>query len=147
MQSPEAASRRRAVCLWKIQTLAWQNGGLPGWLSEDPACRCRRCRFDFLGWEDPLEEKMETHFSICAWEIPRTEEPGGYSLSGAKSRTRLTNGTKQQMARHTASNVERACTQSIRIEHHGRRAKITDARKAPVNKKFSHLLENGHRYQ
>ena len=30
-----------------------------------------------LGREDPLEEKMATHSSILAWEIPRTEEPGG----------------------------------------------------------------------
>ena len=33
----------------------------------------------FLSWEDPLEEEMATHSSIPAWEIPRTEEPGGYS--------------------------------------------------------------------
>ena len=30
-----------------------------------------------LGLEDPLEERMATHFSILAWEIPQTEEPGG----------------------------------------------------------------------
>ena len=30
-----------------------------------------------LGQEDPLEKKMATHSSILAWEIPRTEEPGG----------------------------------------------------------------------
>ena len=30
-----------------------------------------------LGWEDPLEEEMETHSSILAWKIPWTEEPGG----------------------------------------------------------------------
>ena len=30
-----------------------------------------------LGQEDPLEEKMATHFSILAWEIPWTEKPGG----------------------------------------------------------------------
>jgi len=29
-----------------------------------------------LGWEDALEKKMVTHFSILAWEIPCTEEPG-----------------------------------------------------------------------
>ena len=29
-----------------------------------------------LGWEDPLEEGMATYFSILAWRIPRTEEPG-----------------------------------------------------------------------
>ena len=27
--------------------------------------------------EDSLEEEKETHSSILAWEIPRTEEPGG----------------------------------------------------------------------
>ena len=30
-----------------------------------------------LGWEDPLEEGMATHFSILAWRIPWTGEPGG----------------------------------------------------------------------
>ena len=30
-----------------------------------------------LDWEDPLEKEMATHFSILAWEIPCTEEPGG----------------------------------------------------------------------
>ena len=30
-----------------------------------------------LGQEDPMEEEMATHSSIPAWEIPRTEEPGG----------------------------------------------------------------------
>ena len=29
-----------------------------------------------LGWEDSLEEGMETHSSILAWGIPWTEEPG-----------------------------------------------------------------------
>jgi len=30
-----------------------------------------------LSWEDPLEKGMATHFSIPAWRIPGTEEPGG----------------------------------------------------------------------
>ena len=30
-----------------------------------------------LGSGDPLEEEMETHFSILAWRIPWTEELGG----------------------------------------------------------------------
>ena len=29
-----------------------------------------------LGWEDPLDKEMATHFSIHAWRIPWTEEPG-----------------------------------------------------------------------
>ena len=32
-----------------------------------------------LGREHPLEKKMATHSSILAWEIPCTEDPGGYS--------------------------------------------------------------------
>ena len=35
------------------------------------------------GLEDPLEEGMETHSSILAWEIPWTEEPS-YSPWGCK---------------------------------------------------------------
>ena len=30
-----------------------------------------------LGRKDPLEKEMATYSSILAWEIPRTEEPGG----------------------------------------------------------------------
>ena len=35
-----------------------------------------------LDWENPLEKEMETHSSILAWEIPRTEEPGGLQSMG-----------------------------------------------------------------
>ena len=36
-----------------------------------------------------LEKEMATHSSILAWEIPRTEEPGGLQAMGSKSWTRL----------------------------------------------------------
>ena len=36
-----------------------------------------------LGWEDPLEEEMETHSNILAWKIPWTEEPGGLQSMGS----------------------------------------------------------------
>ena len=29
-----------------------------------------------LGWKDLLKEGMASHFSILAWRIPWTEEPG-----------------------------------------------------------------------
>ena len=35
-----------------------------------------------LGWEYPLEEEIATHFSIFAWEILWTEEPGGLPSMG-----------------------------------------------------------------
>ena len=37
-----------------------------------------------LGWEEPLGEEMATHSSILAWEIPRTEQPGGLQSRGHK---------------------------------------------------------------
>ena len=36
----------------------------------------REIRIQSLGWEDPLEKEMATHFSTLAWRIPWTEEPG-----------------------------------------------------------------------
>ena len=35
-----------------------------------------------LGREDPLEKEMATHFSILAWRIPRTKEPGRLQSMG-----------------------------------------------------------------
>ena len=35
-----------------------------------------------LGQEDPLEKGMATHFSIFAWRISWTEEPGGLQSMG-----------------------------------------------------------------
>ena len=43
-----------------------------------------------LDQEDGLQEKMTTHSTILAWEIPRTEERGGlWSMRSQKSWTRL----------------------------------------------------------
>ena len=46
-----------------------------------------------LGQEDPLEEKMATHSSILAWEIPWTEEPVGLYSMGSQSQTWLRDWT------------------------------------------------------
>ena len=44
----------------------------------------------YLDCENPLEKGMATHFTILAWEIPWTEEPGGLqSMGSQKSRTSL----------------------------------------------------------
>ena len=40
-------------------------------------------RVQSLGGEDPLEEEMASRFSILAWEIPWTEEPGGLQSMGS----------------------------------------------------------------
>ena len=35
-----------------------------------------------MGQADPLEKGMATHFSILAWRIPWTEEPGRLQSMG-----------------------------------------------------------------
>ena len=37
-----------------------------------------------LGWEDPLEKGMATHFGILPWRIPWTEGPGGLQTMGSQ---------------------------------------------------------------
>ena len=45
-------------------------------------------RVQSLGWEDPLEEGMETHSSIPAWRIPTDRGPWRATVRGvAKSWT------------------------------------------------------------
>ena len=60
----------------------------PMWLSnKEFACQCKRDTGD-AGltpvWEDPLEKEVPTHFSILAWIIPWTEEPGGLQSVGSR---------------------------------------------------------------
>ena len=48
--------------------------GFPGGLDgKESACKTQ---VQSVGWEDPLEKEMATHFSILARRIPWTEEPG-----------------------------------------------------------------------
>jgi len=53
--------------------------GIARWLSDkESACNAGDTGDEgsILSWEDPQEEEMATHFSILAWKIPWTEEPG-----------------------------------------------------------------------
>ena len=43
-----------------------------------------KTRVPSLGWEDPMEKKMETHSSVLAWRIPWREEPGGLQSTGSQ---------------------------------------------------------------
>ena len=57
---------------------------LPRWLSgKEIHLPMQEMWVQSLGW-DPLEEEMTTHSSVHAWEIPWTEEPGGYSAWDCK---------------------------------------------------------------
>ena len=58
-------------------------------------------RVESLGQEDPLEKEVATHSSILAWEIPRTEEPGG----SQRVRHDLATKPQQQKVTDTHSKV------------------------------------------
>ena len=56
--------------------------GLTWWYSgKESACSAGEPG-SIPGLENSLEEKMSTHSSILAWEIPWTEEPGGLQFMG-----------------------------------------------------------------
>ena len=47
-----------------------------------PLPAMQETQIQFLSQEDILEMEMATHFSIFAWRIPWTEEPGGLQSMG-----------------------------------------------------------------
>ena len=56
----------------------------------------KETQVQFLGWEDPLEESMETHFSILAWRNPMDREAWWATVHGVtKSQIRLSNNTEE----------------------------------------------------
>ena len=67
--------------------------GFPGAASDkEPTCHCRRHEtwIQYLGWEDPLQEGLETHSSFLAWRILWAETPGWATVHEvAKNQTRL----------------------------------------------------------
>ena len=49
-----------------------------------------------LRQEDPLENEMTNQFSILAWKIPQTEEPGGLQSMESQKRHNLATKKQQQ---------------------------------------------------
>ena len=78
-QSREMLERNRGRC---------SREGLPQWSSGKeslPMQETKETQVPSLCREDPLEEGMETHASILAWEIPWTEESGGLQSIGLQT--------------------------------------------------------------
>ena len=68
-----------------------------------------------LGLEDPLEEGMATHSRILAWNIPRTEEPGGLRSLGSQRvghglATEHKKELKNMLPRGTPARLSRTCS-------------------------------------
>ena len=58
-----------------------------------------------LGQEDPLEEGMTTHFSILAWRIPWTEEPGGLLSMGSHPPPEVRREGREPLPDHAVSRL------------------------------------------
>ena len=64
--------------MWQIRELL--NSWVAQLVKNLPAMQ--KTRVQSLGWDDPLEKGMATHFSVLAWRIPWTEEPGRLQSMG-----------------------------------------------------------------
>ena len=79
---------------WRARALPWENstcgratGASAGASDKEPACQCRRFKrrgFDPWGGRTPPEEGKATDFSILAWSLPWTEEPGELQFMGSQ---------------------------------------------------------------
>ena len=59
-----------AKCFFRVDYLGMGGEGFPGGSdSKETACNVGD-QGSSLGWEDPLEEGLATHYSILAWRIP-----------------------------------------------------------------------------
>ena len=58
-----------------------------------------------LGWEDPLEKEMATHFSILAWRITWTQSLVGFSPCDCKQLDNTRQFTHTHTHTHTGSTV------------------------------------------
>ena len=70
-----------------IRKVIMSHPGFPGISVVKSQAAMQRMQVQYLGWEDPLENKMATHSSILAWVIPWVEEPGRLQSLGSQSRT------------------------------------------------------------
>ena len=52
-------------------------------MAKNPPAK-QKARVRSLGQEEPLKKEMATHYSILAWKIPWTEEPGGLQFMGSQ---------------------------------------------------------------
>ena len=71
-------------CALRVQTYPYMPRQCGGKESTCQYGRKKRCRFQSLGQEDPLEQEMAIHSSILAWRIPWTGEPCGLQSMGSQ---------------------------------------------------------------
>ena len=84
----------------------WSKLGFPGGSDGKESVWVRS-----LGWEDPLEEGMDSHSSILAWRIPGTGEPFGLLSMGSHR-------VRHDWATNTFSYFHRQENKEVLSNHH-----------------------------
>ena len=72
----ERQRKRNEDVYWRASLMAQMVKSLPA---------MQETQVRSLSWEDPLEKRMATHFSILAWRIPWTEKLGGLQSMRSQS--------------------------------------------------------------
>ena len=75
MMGREEAQEGKGICIIIADFL-------PGFQLVKNLLAMQETQVQSLGQEGPLEKEMATHFSILAWKIPWTEEPGRLCFMG-----------------------------------------------------------------
>ena len=70
-----------APFFWRTSSMM----GFPGGSAVKYLLAVQKIWVQSLGWDDPLEKGMATHFSILAWRISWTKEPGGLQSMGSQN--------------------------------------------------------------
>ena len=92
---------------WSI-TCAYLSKLLPLWLRwQRISLQCQETWVWILGQKGPLDKQIAAHSSILVWEIPWTEEPGGYSPWGCQESEATEWLTLSLHTRHTESEIAR----------------------------------------
>ena len=71
------------MILFLKKTISWYIFFPVGSVVKNPPAK-QEIWVSYLGQEDLLEKEMATYSTILVWEIPWTEETGGYSPWGQK---------------------------------------------------------------
>ena len=83
-----------------LKWLSSSSSSTPWWFhSKESACNARNLQeiwVQSLGWEEPLEKEMETHYSILSWKSPWTEEPGRLQFMRSQRMVHIWVNSKQQ---------------------------------------------------
>ena len=72
----------RALRAFALKTLKHRYAGFPADSAIKNLPATQETGVRSLGWEDPLEEDMETHSSVLAWRIPWAKELGRFQSIG-----------------------------------------------------------------